>query len=94
VNWLNNILGTALLLSGLFIIAASYIRQFTNFKNRHKENASWSSSAPFVGPAFVITGFFILPLVPTNWIFIVIILDPDTVISIVSLPWLIKGLRS
>ncbi len=86
MNWLNNMLGAALLISGIFIISTSYIRQFTNFKNRHKENASWSSPTPFVGPVFVITGFIMLPLVPSNWIFIVIILDPDTVISIVSLP--------
>ena len=50
VNWLNNMLGAAFLISGVFIIAASYIRQFANFKNRHKENVSWSSPVPFVGP--------------------------------------------
>lgn len=78
---------------GALIVLASYMRQISNFKNRHKENATWSSPVPFFGPLFVIVGYFVLPIEFTAWIFLVVALDPDTVVTVVSIPYLIKGLR-
>ncbi len=90
---LKHFFGGALLLFGLFIVLASYVRQITNFRNRKKENGKWSSPAPFVGPVFVVVGYAALPFEFTPWIFLIIVLDPDTLITIVGLPYLIKALR-
>ncbi len=90
---LKYVFGGALLLFGLFIVLANYVRQVTNFRNRKKENGKWSSPAPFVGPIFVVVGYSALPFEYTPWLFLIFLLDPDTVITIIFLPYLIKGLR-
>ncbi len=90
---LSHIFGGALLLFGSFIFVANYVRQIANFRNRNKKNGHWSSPAPFVGPLFVIVGYSTLPFEFSIWLFLVIVLDPDTVITILSLPYLIKGFR-
>jgi len=77
----------------LFIVFTSYVRQITNFRNRKKEKGKWSSPAPFVGPIFVVVGYTALPLEYTPWIFLIFVLDPDTVITIIGLPYLIKAFR-
>ena len=46
----------ALLLFGIFIVGSNYLRQYINFKNQDIEGAPHSSSAPFVGPIFIIVG--------------------------------------
>jgi hypothetical protein len=90
---LSNFLGGAFLLFGALMVFASYVRQVTNFKNRDKENSSWSSPVPFIGPVFIIVGYAALPIEFSKWIFLMIVLDPDTVITILNIPQLIKGLR-
>ena len=90
---LKHLFGGALLLFGLFIVLTSYVRQITNFRNRKRENGKWSSPAPFVGPVFVVVGYAALPFEFTPWIFLIFVLDPDTLITIVGLPYLIKALR-
>ena len=92
MEWFMYVLSASLLLFGLFIIVSNYIRQITNFKNRNRESAKWSSPAPLVGPIFVIVGYSGLPFEFSNFIFLAIILDPDTLLTILSLPYLIKGL--
>jgi len=90
---LRYVFGVALLLFGSFIILTNYARQISNYRNSKKENGRWSSPAPLIGPLFVIVGYSILPLEFSSWIFLVIVLDPDTVITILGLPHLIKALR-
>ncbi len=86
-------LGGALILFGALIVFVSYVRQIRNFKNRKKENGEWSSPVPFVGPLFIIVGYSMLAVEFSNWIFLTIVLDPDTVVTILSIPYVIKGLR-
>lgn len=90
---LKYLIGGSLHLFGLFIVFASYVRQITNYRNRNKEDAPYSSPAPIVGPLFIIVGYMALPFEFSNWIFLVILLDPDTLITLVGLPYLIKALR-
>ena len=82
----------ALLLFGLFIVVTNYVRLTANYRNR-KKDGHWSSPAPIVGPLFIIVGYSLLPFEFTNWIFLAFILDPDTVITVIGLPHLIKALR-
>ena len=82
----------ALLLFGLFIVVTNYVRLIANYRNR-KKDGRWSSAAPIVGPLFIIVGCSLLPFEFTNWIFLAFILDPDTVITVIGLPHLIKALR-
>ena len=82
----------ALLLFGLFIVVTNYVRLIANYRNR-KEGGRWSSPAPIVGPLIIIVGYSLLPFEFSNWIFLAIILDPDTVITVIGLPHLIKALR-
>jgi len=86
------IAGAALMFFGLFIIASNYRRQIVNLRNRKNPEAGWSSPAPFVGPLLVILGFSFLPVPFSMWIFLVIALDPDTVLTILSLPSFFRGL--
>lgn len=90
---LKHLFGAALLLAGTLIVFASYVRQWRNFRNRKDKNFQWSSPAPFVGPLFIIVGYSTLPLEFSDWIFWVFVLDPDTLITILSIPYLIKGFR-
>lgn len=86
------VFASALLLFGLFVVVTNYVRQIANFRNRKKEGR-WSSPAPIVGPLFIIVGYLALPIEFSNWIFLAVVLDPDTVITVMSLPHLIRTLR-
>jgi hypothetical protein len=92
VEMLRLVLASALLLFGLFIVITNYVRQIANFRNGKKEG-HWSSPAPIVGPLFIIVGYSALPFEFSNWIFLAVVLDPDTVITVISLPYLIRALR-
>lgn len=81
-----------LLLFGLFIVVTNYVRLITNYRNR-KKDGHWSSPAPIVGPLSIIVAYSALPFEFSNWIFLAIILDPDTVITVIGLPHLIKAFR-
>ena len=85
--------GGALLLFGIFIVISNYVRQFTNYRNSKKKNGKWSSPAPFVGPIFVVVGYAALPFEFTPWIFLICVLDPDTLITIIGLTYLNKAFR-
>lgn len=87
------IAGSFFLLFGIFIILSNYIRQIKNYQNQNKEDAKYSSPAPFVGPVFVIIGYSALPLEFSNLIFFIIVLDPDTLLILFSLPYFFKGLK-
>jgi len=90
---MNDYVWGALLVVGALIICAGYVRQIMNFRNRHKKDGSWSSPAPFIGPILVIVGYSGLPVEFSKWIFLVIVLDPDTMVTVLSLRYLFKGLR-
>jgi hypothetical protein len=85
--------GALLGLFGLFIVGSNYGRQIIKFRNRNNPDDPWSSPAPLVSPLFLIVGYTLLPLPFTKWIFIAFLLDPDTLITLVGLPYLIPGLR-
>ena len=89
---LRYLFGGVLLLFGIFIVVSNYVRQISNFRNR-KKDGHWSSPAPILGPLFIIIGYSALPIDFSRWIFLAVILDPDTVITIIGLPHLIKALR-
>ena len=85
--------GGLLALVGIYIVLLNYIRQISNFRNRHKTDARHSSPAPFVGPLFIIVGYFLAPVSFSKWIFLVFMFDPDTLLVVFTLPFLIKGMR-
>lgn len=85
--------GTFFLLIGSLAVFASYVRQISNYRNRNKEGRRWSSPAPFIGPVFIIFGYFALPIEFSKWILLVVVFDPDTVVTILSIPYLFKMLR-
>ena len=89
MDFLLTILGLGLLAFGSFIIVCSYIRQVQNHKNRDNPKASYSSPAPFVGPIFVILGLTLLSVEFSPWILLVFLLDPDTVMVVTGLIWLL-----
>ena len=84
---LRHLLGGTSVLLGALVVSASYVRQTTNFRNRHNENGQWSSPAPFIGPLLVVVGYFSLPIEFSYWIFLVIVLDPDTVVTILQVTY-------
>lgn len=43
----------------------------------------------FIGPICFTLGFFLLPLKMSPYLFLLILLDPGTVLSVIGLPWLI-----
>ncbi len=90
---LKHVFGGALLLFGVFIVISNYVRQITNHRNSKKKNGKWSSPAPFVGPIFVVVGYAALPFGFSPWIFLIFVLDPDTLITVIGLPYFIKAFR-
>ncbi|MEE8472387.1 MAG: ADP-ribosylglycohydrolase family protein [Dehalococcoidia bacterium] len=89
---LRNILGGLVVLLGLSVIAMSYIRQIRNILNSRRGTGGWSSPAPLVGPVLVVLGGWLLPLHFGWWVLIAFLVDPDTVIVLIGLPWLFRGL--
>ena len=87
------ILGGLCLLSGALIVLANYVRQISNYLNRNKKERRYSSPAPFIGPVLIILGYFAFPIEFSIWILFILLLDPDTVITIWSIPHLIKAFR-
>ena len=92
MEMLRYFLAGALILFGLFVVIINYVRLIANHRNR-KGDGRWSSPAPFVGPLFIIIGYLASPLEFSNWILLAIIVDPDTVTTLISLPHFVKTLR-
>ena len=86
------VLGGALLLFGVFIVATNYVRQLANFR-AGKRGGNGSSPAPFIGPLFIVVGYAALPVGFSGWIFLAFLVDPDTLITVLGLPALIRALR-
>ena len=84
--------GGALLLFGVFVVVTNYVRQISNIR-KSKISGRWSSPAPIVGPLLFILGYAALPVEFSKWVFLVIVIDPDTVITVLALPSLVKALR-
>jgi len=93
VELLRYLLGGVSLLCGTLVVIASYVREISNFKNRNRENGKWSSPTPVLGPVLIVVGYATLPIEFSSWIFLVVVLDPDTVLTILNIPYLFKGLR-
>ena len=90
---LSNLPAGILMFFGAFMILINYVRQISNFKKRNSKVRSWSSPKPFIGPILLIIGYSLLPITFSNWIYLIILLDPDTLLMILSMPYiLIKGL--
>lgn len=89
---LRYLFGGALLLFGAFVVVTNYVRQISNIR-KSKISGRWSSPAPIVGPLFFIVGYAALPVEFSKWVFLVIVIDPDTVITVLALPALVKALR-
>jgi len=94
MDYLKGFLGGLLLLSGLYVIGCSYIRQLRNYRNRNRRGYSWSSPVPFVGPLLAVIGWVILPTNLSAWVLLVFVVDPDTVVFALSLPVLLHRLLS
>lgn len=60
-------------------------------KSRSLANLTIGEAAT-AGPALVILGFSLLPVPFSKWVLLIIALDPDTVLTILSLPSLFRGL--
>ena len=84
-----HIFGSLLLLFGLFIVVMGYVRQIQNSRNR--ETGPYISPVPFVGPVFFVVGYAGSPLPFSPWIFLVFLLDPDTLLTVVA--YVILGWR-
>ena len=77
---------------GLSAIVWNYVRQISNFQHKRQGKDGWDSPAPLAGPALVILGGWLLPLNFSWRMFIAFLVDPDTVIVLISLPWLFWAL--
>jgi hypothetical protein len=91
IKW---ILSLAFISFGVFIIVAAYIRQIGNYKNRRTRGGKCSSPAPFIGPIFVMVGLTWLSVDLSAWLLLLFLLDPDTVVVVLGLPWLLKQMIS
>ncbi len=89
---LRYILGSLFVLFGLYGITLSYIRQITNYRHIRQGIDSWSSPTPFLGPLAILIGSLVLPLQFGWWILFVFLVDPDTIIALISLPPLIRDI--
>lgn len=89
---LRYVFGGLFFIFGAFIVLVNYARQISNFHNR-KKDGHWSSPVPIMGPLLIVIGYSALPIEFSKWVFLAFVLDPDTVIAVISLPFLIRALR-
>jgi hypothetical protein len=94
MDFLMKIIGLALTLLGIFIIFAAYIRQISNYRFRKTGQGKHSSPAPFIGPIFTIVGLSLLQFDLPGWIWILFLIDPDTILTLISMPEFFKQLSS
>ena len=84
------ILGSLLILLGLYLITLNYIRLIKNLqRSRRPGIGNWSSPMPIVGPLMVLLGSVVLPLHFSWWVLIAFLVDPDTILFVISLPYLV-----
>jgi len=74
---------------GSLIILVNYVRLISNFIHVRKKTGQHSSIAPIVGPVLIIFGYWLWVPKFNPFILFVLVLDPDTVITVGSLFWLL-----
>jgi len=84
------IIGFILITFGILLLIINYGRLIHNLLPKYKKQG-WVSPTPLIVPFLIIVGYLILPIKFNNLIFLIIIIDPDTLLTIISLPWLIKN---
>jgi hypothetical protein len=94
MDFLMKVFGLVLTLFGIFIIVAAYIRQINNYKFGKTGQGKHSSPAPFIGPIFMIVGISLMQFELSGWIWMLFLLDPDTIVTLISLPEFFKQLSS
>lgn len=88
------IAGILMLLFGLYIVIMNWAAQFQNYRNKKKGIEKFISPVPFVGPIFICMGYEFAGFSFTWFVFLSFLLDPGTVITIISLPWLFMAFLS
>lgn len=85
-------IGVILLIFGIYFIGLNYVRQITNYRNRKQGIDKHSSPAPFIGPLAFFFGWLFFFNSMNRGVFLVFLLDPDTVMVAIGLPYAIwKG---
>lgn len=89
MEFLKIAMATLFVLFGLFIIVCSWVRQVGNARARKDPGRKWSSPVPFFGPILCIVGYANLPLPFSGWAFLLFAVDPDTVVTLAGILYLL-----
>ena len=81
------IAGSIFILLGLLIGSFSWIRLYINWSNYRKGIKEWSSPIPFIGSMFFFSGYGILPIEHSTWVFLFLLFDFDTIYTILAFPY-------
>ena len=88
------ITASLMVLLGIYIVAMNCYAQLQNYRNKKRGIEKFISPLPFIGPILICFGYNLFGLPFNGLIFLVFLLDPGTLITIISLPWLFIGLFS
>ena len=65
-----------------------------NYRWQRKGIDRWGSPVPLLGPSAAIAGSLILPLNLGWWVLFAFLADPDSVITLISLPALARQIKN
>jgi len=86
--------GGILVALGSWAILVNYVMLYKSARARISKNKTRNYTLiPVVGSALVLLGIVVLPISFKAAYWAIIIVDPGSILTIVWLPWFIKGLR-
>ena len=88
------IMGILMVLFGIYILGMNWHGQIQNYRNKKKGIKKYSSPLPFIGPILICVGYNFAGFPFTGLIFLAFLRDPDTVLTILGIPWFFIGLFS
>jgi hypothetical protein len=85
-------IGVCFLIAGISIVACNYLYLWMNYGNRKRNINNFNSLIPLFGALFLLVGSFMLLIKFRIYFLLVFVLDPGTLILLLSMPKLIRDL--
>ena len=87
IRW---IIGIILMGFGIFVSLFGPYRTYINKKNQKNNVDKHMSMAPILGTGSFVLGYLTLPIVFSYYAFLILLLDWDTVLLIIYIPFIVK----
>jgi hypothetical protein len=89
-DWWLWILGAVFCLFGVYVACLNWAALFLSIRNARRGIGKRYSQGPVFGPLSGYLGLTALPIHKSPWVWLVLLLDPSTLVLAVSLPYLFR----